>query len=179
MIFSIYKITNQINQKLYIGYTENTTKRWRDHKSSKDQIHLHRAMRKYGTNAFSFEIIYQSQDKKYTLEIMEPYFIAEYDTYKNGYNGTTGGSGGDTSESINYQKSMKLRNFSGVNNPNYGNRWTKTDAQNNDMIQRLQKPISVDGVIYKSKKEAVEKSSYKHYQISACIKDGSTTIFYL
>ena len=49
----IYKITNNINGKVYIGQSVNITRRWREHRTryhqdSKDSInsHLYRAARK-------------------------------------------------------------------------------------------------------------------------------------
>jgi hypothetical protein len=40
--------------------------------------HLHRAIAKYGREAFVIETIYQSKDRDFTLEVMEPWFISEY-----------------------------------------------------------------------------------------------------
>ena len=40
---------------------------------------------------FIFDIIYCSKDVKHCLEVMEPYFIEHYDTFKNGYNAHSGG----------------------------------------------------------------------------------------
>ena len=75
VIYSIYKITNTINNKIYIGFTSNFELRKRKHlfdvvngKCS----YLHNAMRKHGINNFSWQIIYQSKDKEYTLnQLME------------------------------------------------------------------------------------------------------------
>ena len=50
-------------------------------------------MRKYGWDNFEWELLYQSLDGQYTLDVMEPYFISEYDSFYNGYNSTKGGGG--------------------------------------------------------------------------------------
>jgi group I intron endonuclease len=88
----IYKITNNVNSKVYIGVTENFTKRKREHISAAKTSHkvLYRAMRKYGIDAFSFEIIEETSDRK-----RECFFISEYkSTDMNfGYNLTNGGEG--------------------------------------------------------------------------------------
>lgn len=55
----IYKITNQINQKIYIGQTARDIKtRWREHKSHaicKYDTHLYNAINKYGAENFIIE----------------------------------------------------------------------------------------------------------------------------
>jgi group I intron endonuclease len=50
-------------------------------------------MNKYGDDQFSFEVIYQSKDKDHTHKVMEPLFIAEYNSIETGYNITPGGEG--------------------------------------------------------------------------------------
>ena len=93
----IYKITNNINDKVYIGKTYNTLKqRFNEHISeskrekSKNRP-LYRAINKYGIENFSIELI--GEYEQGLLEEMEIEFIAEYDSYKNGYNATLGGDG--------------------------------------------------------------------------------------
>lgn len=98
----IYKITNIINNKIYIGLTTQTIKeRWRQHissaysKKSKSYNEVFKkAIRKYGENSFRIEEI----DNASTLEELkekEKYWIAYYNCcYVNGgvgYNGTVGG----------------------------------------------------------------------------------------
>ena len=94
-IYTIYKIVNLINDKVYIGFDSNWPKRIRDHKtrSKKGQAKLYMAIRKYGWNNFTYIPIYQSPDLDYTKTVMESYFITEYDSYNKGYNATTGGEG--------------------------------------------------------------------------------------
>ena len=92
----IYKITNQINNKIYIGKTENVNpnKRWSQHKSEfrKERSNhraLYKAMNKYGIENFSFEVIEETEKP----EEKEIYYISLYDSYHNGYNETLGGDG--------------------------------------------------------------------------------------
>ena len=95
----IYKITNLINNKCYIGQTiKSIEERWRDHKckafnsSSKCYNYpLYRAFRKYGINNFSFEIIEKCKISE--LNKKEIYWIQYYNSYKKGYNQTLGGDG--------------------------------------------------------------------------------------
>jgi group I intron endonuclease len=97
-VFSVYKATNKINGKSYVGCTGDYTLRLYHHKRSALQLNeqnsmFYRALRKYGWDAFEWEIICQSLDGEYTMNFLEPYFIEQYDTYKNGYNMNKGGNG--------------------------------------------------------------------------------------
>ena len=101
----IYKITNNLNQKLYIGLTTKTrpTDRFSQHRylamhpeQEASESYLHKAMRVDGINNFSFEVIEECSNDK--LEEREQYWIAYYHTYIkdplcNGYNLTKGGEG--------------------------------------------------------------------------------------
>ena len=92
----IYLVTNTINGKQYVGFSIEPDVREYKHtwesKSGSPQA-IHRAMRKYGVESFTFDIIFEHDDPKWTLKVMEPHFIAWYDTYENGYNATLGGEG--------------------------------------------------------------------------------------
>lgn len=91
----IYKITNNINGKVYIGQTIKTIKkRWQQHicNSSKpyfQQIVLYKAMKKYGKENFYIEPIEEIDNSQ--LDEREKYWIKYYNSYKNGYNSTIGG----------------------------------------------------------------------------------------
>ena len=95
MKFYIYKITNNINNKCYIGFTNNFKSRMSTHKSNslsgKDNYKLYNSIRKYGWNNFTKEILFESEDKYYTLLTMEQKFIEMFDSIDNGYNMTEGG----------------------------------------------------------------------------------------
>lgn len=92
----IYKITNNINNKVYIGKTEGDIGlRWQQHiynMSYGIQYHLYNAMRKYGLENFSFEIL-ESDLSKDELSQKEIEYIKLYNSLENGYNMTIGGDG--------------------------------------------------------------------------------------
>lgn len=95
----VYKITNSVNDKLYIGVTVKTLQnRWNRHKSSANNgsnSPIHRAMRKYGFDAFSIELIMEVNSVE-EMKKMEQMFIEEYNTFGpdgRGYNATKGGDG--------------------------------------------------------------------------------------
>ena len=96
----IYKITNLINGKIYIGQTIGELEsRWYYHVYyalvGKCQTKLGRAIRKYGKDSFSVEIIEKTDD----LDGREIHFISSYKSDKTGYNIKPGGNGGPHAES--------------------------------------------------------------------------------
>ena len=88
----IYKITNTINNKCYIGQSINITARWQAHKNavnSKTLYHypLYRAFRKYGLENFTFTVIEECPVSQ--LNEKEIFWIQYYNSFldKNkGYN---------------------------------------------------------------------------------------------
>lgn len=97
----IYKITNKINNKCYIGQSINLAIRIRAHiryikRDSENQV-IYRAIRKYGAENFYIEVltILPPHEKlKQNLDLCEKIYIQAYDSYNNGYNSTLGGDGG-------------------------------------------------------------------------------------
>ena len=93
----IYKLTNKINGKVYIGQTSLTIEhRLQQHiRDSKRQTMenrpLYRAFRKYGYDNFIVEEIEQCEDNE--VNKREQYWINYYNSYYNGYNATLGGEG--------------------------------------------------------------------------------------
>jgi group I intron endonuclease len=57
----IYKITNKVNGKVYIGKTKDPERRWREHKNeslkAEKKYVIYLALNKYGINNFDFEVI--------------------------------------------------------------------------------------------------------------------------
>lgn len=89
----IYKIWNEENDKVYIGQTSVGIKtRWSQHLSnySTNNAVLYRAMRKYGAGIFHIEQLEECDNE--LLNEKEKYWIEYYDSYKNGYNSTPGGT---------------------------------------------------------------------------------------
>lgn len=100
MFYFVYKITNIINNKVYIGQTTETIeKRFKRHcgYQLQDNTYLHRAIKKYGSDNFYIEKIDEANNQK-ELDEKEIYWIKYYQSDKNGYNlkSTIGKCGGDT-----------------------------------------------------------------------------------
>lgn len=94
--YTIYKATNKINGKSYVGFDGSWPNRKRQHERSSTRgsnFHFHCALRFYGFENFEWEIVFQSTDKNYTHKIMEPFFISIFNTLVEGYNMTEGGDG--------------------------------------------------------------------------------------
>jgi group I intron endonuclease len=85
-IYSVYKATNKVNNKVYVGIDKNWPTRRYAHKSKSklnDGFSLHKAIRKYGWENFDWQIIYQTTDYEHLKEV-ESILINEYDSFKNG-----------------------------------------------------------------------------------------------
>lgn len=91
-MIGIYKIENLLNKHCYIGQSIDILRRWRQHRSDYKVYNtsLYAAFKKYGLENFSFEVIEECKPEE--LNDKEIYWIQYYDSYKNGYNQTTGGS---------------------------------------------------------------------------------------
>lgn len=107
----IYVITNNLNNKQYVGKTERSDVRIRFNEHLNEALKytdrpLYRAINKYGKENFSIETLEQTND----AENREIFWIKELDTYKNGYNATLGGDGAkrlDYIQIINNYKELK------------------------------------------------------------------------
>ena len=91
----VYKITNNVNGKVYIGQSINIKNRWKDHinalnrKDSSCTL-LQRAWNKYKQESFSFEILELCSEDM--LDEVETKYIDIYDARNNGYNIEPGGN---------------------------------------------------------------------------------------
>lgn len=93
-ISGIYKITAKHSGKIYIGQSNDIYARWKSHwkqVNSGDSSYIHNAMRKYGKDGFTYEIIEKCSQN--VINEREKYWIKYYDSYNNGYNLTLGGEG--------------------------------------------------------------------------------------
>jgi len=92
----IYKITNTINSKIYIGQTTRSLKsRWKGHcrssENNKSNNLFHSAIAKYGKDSFLVEVI-DIANSKDSLNELEKFYIEEYNSMSpSGYNLKTGG----------------------------------------------------------------------------------------
>ena len=109
-MYKLYKITNRVNGKLYIGITKlGLNQRWAKHlKDSQDPKYpLHRAIKKHGADSFSIELLKESTNRTYISDLEEP-TILEYNSRGNGYNVAKGGYGGDLGTEANIKRKNTL-----------------------------------------------------------------------
>lgn len=98
MVGVIYKITNNLNGKVYIGQTVQPLRdRWYRHcgnygSTNENNMAIKRAIKKYGKENFTLEEI-ESCDYK-DLDEREKFWINYYNSYNKGYNSTLGGQKG-------------------------------------------------------------------------------------
>lgn len=96
-MYQIYKITNKVNNKIYIGLTTKPLNiRYSEHcsKAKSTNYYLHNAIKKYGKENFVIENIEVCDDSNH-MKIQEQYWIQKYRSYDRniGYNLTLGGEG--------------------------------------------------------------------------------------
>ena len=92
----VYKITNTVNNKSYIGISihEPEKDRIRKHLSGQGNRIIERAVKKYGKDAFTYEILEANVFDEF-LPDLEVAYIANHNTIRpHGYNLTYGGEGG-------------------------------------------------------------------------------------
>lgn len=101
MSSKIYKITNLINNKIYIGYTKKSLEerlRYHFYYAKHGKLPLSYAIKKYGKENFKIELIEESENDSYIHKEREKYWIDRLNSRnpKIGYNVAAGGDGGDT-----------------------------------------------------------------------------------
>lgn len=100
----IYKATNKINNKFYIGQAVNLKRRIAKHKRFYKELKskFYSAIICYGWNNFIWEII-DTANSKEELNQKEINYIKKFNTIENGYNLRPGGMGGGCSGKDNYR----------------------------------------------------------------------------
>lgn len=95
-MIGVYKITNKLNNKCYIGISTDIESRWTYHKKESNWYNkkeynkkLYRSFRKNGLKPFTFEVLEECLPEE--LSDKEKYYVALFNSYHDGYNGTAGG----------------------------------------------------------------------------------------
>jgi group I intron endonuclease len=124
----VYKITNTINGKVYIGKTTmpRVNDRWKDHRrklriGQHVNVHLQRAYNQYGIENFAYEVLEEHSCKEALLE-SEMVNIIRYRSCNRdfGYNMTFGGEGSEMTPEVRAKISKFASTRTGEKNPFFG-----------------------------------------------------------
>lgn len=153
----IYKITNLINGKVYIGQSERLTERKREHfyrlgRGEHNNEHLQRAFNKNGKDSFIFEIIEETNE----LDNKEIYWINEY----GGINSKLNYNLKDplTMKWSDYIRVKQSKSMIGENNPNYGNKWSE---EQKEKLSKERKGLTLEERVGKEKSDLAKEKMIK------------------
>ena len=104
-------------------------------------LKIDNARKKYDISEWKYEVLAKKyyineEDATNDLDLLETYYISKYDSYKNGYNSTTGGDGA-RGQKISEETKEKLRiSMKGENNPFYGRHHTEETKKKMSISKR-------------------------------------------
>lgn len=172
----IYKITNLINGKIYIGQTTmSLQKRWKAHrKKGSNCVALARAIQKYGKQNFKVEQIDVACDLD-ELNYKEEYYIRLYDCIApKGYNLCAGGKNRIASDITRKRISEHHADVSGEHNPMYGTKRPEVGERNKQLKSKPVRCVET-GAVYKSTRDACRALGKMNLKISAVCKGTAHT----
>lgn len=157
----MYKITNQVNNKVYIGQTIDANGRWSAHKSkSKAKVegpvqYISRAIAKYGIENFAFEVIATCQTQEDADEI-ESALISQYDSRNKqfGYNVKPGGNVAPHAEET--KQKIRQATFEQIATKGHPAQGREVSQETRDLMRkiRLENPIEYTDEIRQHMSEA-------------------------
>lgn len=160
----IYFIINKITGERYVGQTTNYIRRKGEHLTKLENgTHPNKKLQYkynyYGIENFYFEKMEYSNITKEELDEKEIYYIKHYDSINNGYNLTTGGTGGNTRGKISFEQFCFIY---------FGNRKHK------GLMNRTAKYLGIDSSIVSHivNNKSYEVFRYESYSLSPKVKEN-------
>lgn len=157
----IYKITNLINNKVYIGQAEDIHKRYNQHHKYEYKYRkykLYQAFIKYGLDNFKIEVVELCKPEE--MNEKEIYWIQYYDSFKNGYNMTLGGQ--NLTPNLHSSETEKKRRATREKNDSLkGENHPRAKLTNDEVIQIRQRYKDGESLsnIYEDYKELYKNKS--------------------
>ena len=188
--WKVYKHQNLINGKVYIGITsQEPEKRWRNGQGYYNHKKFYAAIKKYGWDNFSHDILYSNLTEEQACAL-EQELIQKYNSKINGYNLTNGGDGvkgyahtEETKRKI--SESQKKRDH--TKQTEQLNNWNKTHKEQRShmmkaiwkneetrkvMVEKRKKKVvcTTTGQLFNSINEAAAYANISPSGISKCLK---------
>lgn len=186
----IYKITNIINNKSYIGQTTRGFNKRYEHKgigiervykfhlsqrkrNLKYNKHLLESIEKCGFDAFEVIEILDIAFSKKELDIKEKHYIELFDCYKNGYNNTLGGEGGNGCNPYKNKTDEELKEIKEKISNSLKGRYVSEETKNKRSKSLMGHKVSEDTKqkISEKAKLRIGKDSYRAKSV-ICITTG-------
>jgi hypothetical protein len=174
----IYKITNLLTGKLYIGQTRNSiATRWKCHKHYRKDMksmYIVKAIRKHGSENFKIEEIERCNSID-ELNSRETHWIRHLKTLApNGYNLNEGGNNAKRTEETKNKISLSKM---GKPSPKKGIPVTKEQLEKNRISHCVEIYCVETGEIFESSKQAAEILGFSHSGVNGVCLLKRTSIF--
>lgn len=162
-MIGIYKIENLINHKIYIGQSIHIERRWNEHCFPSTKSIISNAIKKYGKENFSFQILEECSPEE--LDEREIFYINKFNCIApNGYNIKDYIDGGETTYSY-YDKETFLQIVSDIKNSSIS---FQEISEKYDITKRLVYYINKGEIHQLSNekyplREVIDFSKKKHY----------------
>lgn len=147
----VYLIVNTQDNKKYVGQTvRDLDSRIKEHfKPSSSCIKLKQAINKYGKDSFKVRTLkaFSCSDEETLhkqLDYWEIWYIAYYDSYKNGYNCTTGGQFFDKSLSEEIRKKQSISLKKAYSNPELRKRMSELNKGRKNSLGHKHTPETIE-----------------------------------